>query len=188
MQSCPELKNIMEKESTSDTEQNMTKTKRYVSCGYCGKLVEDILTFCSHCGFEKAHANNHSKFQAETAPDEPSEQLSNEPKEEAAAEALLYRHDATVYLRGLVPSSGALMISDREIRFTPQTAFRFMQPVSIVLKNVTEVDCSSSASLGFVIKITTKAGVMHKFSLGHVPDKDNIRQVLTHLNQIIQVK
>lgn len=188
MQSCPECKNVNEEGDPADTERSIVKPKRYVSCGYCGKLVEEVLTFCSHCGTEKALVKHNDKLPAASKQGKPAAPLPEETQETALPGTLLYRHDATVYLRGLVPSSGAFTISDREIRFKPQIVFRFAQPVNIDMQNVTNVDCSSSASLGFVIKISTKAGVMHKFSLGTVPDMDNIRQVLTRLSQIIKNK
>lgn len=173
MQSCPECEDMIEGDQSIKKTSNSSGIKRYVACGCCGKPVAVELDFCNHCSAKRWLYATEKRMDAKKVHDQSSL---------ADSGAELFRHNSAIYLRGLIPVSGALVITGHEIRFTLQNIYNFGQPVVIGLDSVKQIDCGMVASLGFVIKILLKSGLTHKFSLGVVPDSDDIREILRELN------
>lgn len=179
MQSCPECKDKTEGDSSLSAQNSNTGKKRHIACDCCGKPVDDDLAFCNYCGAERLFYDNAKQANAAVCHSVPADAA-------PVTETEFFRHNAAIYLRGLVPAHGSLVVTSDEIRFTPQVVYRFLQPLVIGFDLIAEVSYGSIAGLGFEIRILLKSGVTHKFSLGVVPDAGEISEVLQRLNVIVK--
>lgn len=176
-----EIKNEIEKAKLLNEPGDKIAETGLSACSYCGRYVESRLTFCTCCGAKKV---NYIKKRVNDS-DILLEQPVGVNGDADIIDKALYSNSSVFYLRGLVPTSGTLFITEHSMRFIPQPLYFFKQPVTIMLQDIAEISFEDVAGYGLCIKLITNFKIMHKFALGQCMDAAAIHDIITGFNKRI---